>query len=79
MAVFDTANGSSPGRSGQSFDSIRFGVTKENQLEVLSKKNFEKCSLEIKNQLLKIEKTLHHGAAIVAVIPCQIAIIIKRI
>ena len=42
MAVFYTANGSSPGRCGKSYDSILSVVTKGNQLEVLSKKVFEK-------------------------------------
>ena len=42
MAVFDTANGSSPGRCGKSYDSILSVVTKGNQLEVLSKKIFQK-------------------------------------
>ena len=42
MAVFDTANGSSPGRCGKSYDSILSVVTKGNQLEVLSKKLFQK-------------------------------------
>ena len=42
MAVFDTANGSSPGRCGESYDSILAEVTKGNQLEVLSKRNFRK-------------------------------------
>ena len=42
MAVFDKANGSSPGCCGMSFDSILFGVTKGNQLEVLSKKKSKK-------------------------------------
>ena len=58
MAFFCTANGSSPGRCGESFDLILSGVTKANQLEVLSKKNFKICSLETeKNQLLKIIKS----------------------
>ena len=38
MAVFGTANGSSPERCGKSYDSTLSEVTKENQLEVLSKK-----------------------------------------
>ena len=42
MAVFDTANGSSPGRCGKSYDSILAVVTKGNQLEVLSKKEIRK-------------------------------------
>ena len=42
MAVFDTANGSSPGRCDESYDSILSVVTKGNQLEVLSKKVFRK-------------------------------------
>ena len=42
MAFFRTANGSSPGRCGKSFDLRLSGVTKGNQLEVLSKKNFQK-------------------------------------
>ena len=42
MAFFGTANGSSPGRCGKSFDLILSGVTKANQLEVLSKKKFSK-------------------------------------
>ena len=42
MAFFCTANGSSPGRCGKSFDLILSEVTKANQLEVLSKKIFEK-------------------------------------
>ena len=42
MAVFDTANGSSPGHCGKSYDLILSGVTKGNQLEVLSKKTFRK-------------------------------------
>ena len=42
MAVFGTANGSSPGRCGLSFDSILSVVTKGNQLEVLSKKKIRK-------------------------------------
>ena len=58
MAVFGTANGSSPGRCGQSFDLILSGVTKGNQLEVLSKKKFQKMqSRNQKNQLLKIIKS----------------------
>ena len=42
MAVFDTANGCSPGRCGKSYDSILSVVTKGNQLEVLSEKKFRK-------------------------------------
>ena len=42
MAVFDTANGPSPGRCDKSYDSILSVVTKGNQLEVLSKKVFRK-------------------------------------
>ena len=42
MAFFCTANGSSPGRCGKSFDLILSGVTKANQLEVLSKRNSRK-------------------------------------
>ena len=42
MAVFDTANGSSPGRCDKSYDSILSVVTKGNQLEVLSKKKSKK-------------------------------------
>ena len=42
MAVFDTANGSSPGRCGKNYDSILAVVTKGNQLEILSKKIFQK-------------------------------------
>ena len=59
MAVFGTANGSSPGRCGYSFDSILCGVTKGNQLEVLSKKNFQKRSSlveKISSKNLKITK-----------------------
>ena len=41
MAFFCTANGSSPGRCGKSFDLILSGVTKGNQLEVLRKNDFE--------------------------------------
>ena len=41
MAFFCTANGSSPGRCGESFDLILSRVPKGNQLEVLSKKYFE--------------------------------------
>ena len=51
MAVFDTANGSSPGRCGKSYDSILSVVTKGNQLEVLSKKFFRKRRfIDRKNQ-----------------------------
>ena len=42
MAFFCTANGCSPGRYGKSFDLILSEVTKANQLEVLSKKIFQK-------------------------------------
>ena len=42
MAFFCTANGSSPGRCGKSFDLILSRVTKANQLEVLSKKEKSK-------------------------------------
>ena len=42
MAFFCTANGSSPERCDKSFDLILSGVTKANQLEVLSKTNFQK-------------------------------------
>ena len=42
MAVFGTANGSSPGRCYKSFDLILSRVTRANQLEVLSKKFFRK-------------------------------------
>ena len=42
MAFFCTANGFSPGRYSESFDLILSGVTKANQLEVLSKKYFRK-------------------------------------
>ena len=51
MAFFCTANGSSPGRCGLSFDSILCGVTKRNQVEVLSKKkNSKKKFIGRKNQ-----------------------------
>ena len=59
MAVFGTANGSSPGRCGSSFDSIFFGVTKGNQLEVLSKKKIRKEGLlveKINSKILIIVK-----------------------
>ena len=56
MTFFCTANGSSSGRCGKSFDLRLSGVTKGNQLEVISKK-IEKCSLETKKQLLKIIKS----------------------
>ena len=42
MAFFCTANGSFPERCGKSFNLILSGVTKANQLEVLSKANFRK-------------------------------------
>ena len=42
MAVFGTANGSSPGRCDKSYDSILSVITKGNQLEVLSKKKISK-------------------------------------
>ena len=42
MAFFGTANGYSLGRCGKSFDLRLSGVTKGNQLEVLSEKNFRK-------------------------------------
>ena len=42
MAVFDTANGSSPGHCGKSYDLILSRVIKGNQLEVLSKIIFRK-------------------------------------
>ena len=42
MTFFCTANGTSPGRCGKCFDLILSGVTKANQLEVLSKRNFRK-------------------------------------
>ena len=49
--VFCTANGSSPGRCGKSFDLILSEVTKANQLEVLSKRNFrKKCLLVVKSR-----------------------------
>ena len=47
MAFFCTANRSSPGRCGKSFDLILSGVTNANQPEVLGKK-IKKCSLETK-------------------------------
>ena len=51
MAVFDTANGSPPGRCAKSYDSILSVVTKGNQLEVLSKKVFRKRRfIDRKNQ-----------------------------
>ena len=53
MAFFCTANGSSPGRCGKSFDLILSGVTKANQLEVLSENKFEKCSLETEKSIFK--------------------------
>ena len=59
MAVFDTANGSSPGRCDKSYDSILSVVTKGNQLEVLSKKNRKKKSLlveKVSSKILKITK-----------------------
>ena len=59
MAVFDTANGSSPGHCGKSYDLILSGVTKGNQLEVLSKKFFKKECLvveKINSKILKIIK-----------------------
>ena len=42
MAFFCTANGSSPGCCGKSFDLRLSGVTKANQLEVLNKKKLSK-------------------------------------
>ena len=54
MAVFDTANGSSPGRCDKSYDSILTVVTKGNQLEVLSKNTFKKESLSVENISSKI-------------------------
>ena len=42
MAFFCTANGSSPGRCGKTFDLILSELTKANQLEVLSKKKISK-------------------------------------
>ena len=42
MAFFCTANGCSPGRWDKNYDLILSGVTKGNQLEVLSKKSFRK-------------------------------------
>ena len=50
MAFFGTANGSFPGRCGMSFNLILSEVTKANQLEVLSKKNFKKCSLHVETK-----------------------------
>ena len=59
MAFFGTANGSSPGRCGKSFDLRLSGVTKGNQLEVLSKKKiFKKCSLETKKPTFKNHKII---------------------
>ena len=58
MAFFCTANGTSPGRCGKCFDLILSGVTKANQLEVLSKRNFKKCSLETKKTTFKNHKII---------------------
>ena len=91
MAFFCTANGSFPGRCSKSFNLILSGVTKANQLEVFSKKNFKKYSLETKKPTFKnheitdalddhdMHNALHHDVAIVASIPCQLVIFIERI
>ena len=57
MALFCTANGSSPRRCGKSFDLILSRVTKTNQLEVLSKKN-QKCSPETKKTTFENHKII---------------------
>ena len=56
MAFYCTANGSSPGHCGKSYDLILSGVTKRNQLEVLSKKKIEKKEFIGRNSRFKILK-----------------------
>ena len=60
MAFFCTANGSSPGRCGKSFDLILSEVTKGNELEVLSKKRISKKNSllveKVSSKILKITK-----------------------
>ena len=58
MAVFGTANGSPPGRCGQSFDSIPSEVTKGNQLEVLSKKSFREIQSRNQKTIFKNRKII---------------------
>ena len=75
MAFFCTANGSSPGRCGKSFDLILSGVTKGNQLEVLSKKIFEKKSLlveKVSSKILKITNSSYSFRVIIVSNACHV-------
>ena len=68
MAFFSIANGCSPGHCDKSYNLIFSGFTKGNQLEVLSKKKFEKKSLLVKKVSFKILKITKYSCSFPVII-----------